>query len=49
LLEYDDEGFVIETSSKERVEGHKKKQLVVKKYSFKYDEIESTKASISFK
>lgn len=49
LLEYDEEGFVLETSSKEKVEGHKKKQLVVKKHSFKYDEIESAKASISFK
>lgn len=49
LLNVTDEGIELETSSREKVEGHKKKQLVVKKHQFKYEEIESTKAVISFK
>jgi ribosome maturation factor RimP len=49
LKESDDEGIVLETSSREKVEGHKKKQLVVKEHNFKYDEIKSAKAVISFK
>ena len=49
LLNVTDEGIEMETSSREKVEGHKKKQLVVKKHQFKYEEIESTKAVISFK
>jgi ribosome maturation factor RimP len=49
LLEAGDEGVIVETSSRERVEGHKKKQLIVKTHSLKYDEIKSAKAVISFK
>ncbi len=49
LLETYDEGVVLETSEKEKLEGHKKKQLVVKKHQVKYNEIESAKAVISFK
>lgn len=49
LLEVGEEGIVLETSSREKVEGHKKKQLVVKKHNLKYDEIKSTKAVVSFK
>lgn len=49
LLENNDEGIVLETSKREKVEGHKKKQLVVKKHILKYDEIKSAKAVISFK
>ena len=49
LLESGNEGFVMETQSKERLEGHKKKQLVVKKHQLKYSEIEIAKAVISFK
>jgi len=45
----DDEGIILETSKREKVEGHKKKQLVVKEYNLKYDEIKSAKAVISFK
>jgi len=45
----DDQGIVLETSKREKVEGHKKKQLVVKEYKFKYNEIKSAKAVISFK
>jgi ribosome maturation factor RimP len=49
LKESNEEGIVLETSSREKVEGHKKKQLVVTEYSLKYDEIKSAKAVISFK
>ncbi len=45
----DDEGIVLETSKREKVEGHKKKQLVVRDHKFKYNEIKSAKAAISFK
>lgn len=44
-----DEGIVLETSGKEKAEGQKKKQLVVKEYNLKYDDIKSAKAVISFK
>ena len=49
LIETGDADFVLETSSREKVEGHKKKQLIVKKHILKYDEIKSAKAVISFK
>lgn len=49
LIETGDTDFVLETSSREKVEGHKKKQLIVKKHKLKYDEIKSAKAIISFK
>ncbi len=49
LLETGDADFVLETSTREKVEGHKKKQLIVRKHSLKYDEIKSAKAVISFK
>lgn len=49
LLEADSEDIVLETSTREKVEGHKKKQLIVKKHSLKYEEIKSAKAVISFK
>jgi ribosome maturation factor RimP len=49
LLETGDANFVLETSTREKVEGHKKKQLIVRKHSLKYDEIKSAKAVISFK
>lgn len=45
----DEHGIVLETSKREKVEGHKKKQLVVRDYKFKYNEIKSAKAVISFK
>ncbi len=43
------DGIVLETSKREKVEGHKKKQLVVKQHDLKYEEIDSAKAVISFK
>lgn len=49
LLESNKEYFVLETSTKEKLEGHKKKQLVVKTHQLKYNETESVKAVISFK
>lgn len=49
ILEADDEGITLETSVREIPEGHKKKQLVIKQHNFKYDEIKSAKAVISFK
>lgn len=49
LIEVGDTDFILETSSREKVEGHKKKQLIVKKHKLKYDEINSAKAFISFK
>jgi ribosome maturation factor RimP len=44
-----EEGIILETSSRELVEGHKKKQLVLKQHHLKYNEIKSAKAVISFK
>ncbi len=49
ILEANEEGITLETSSREIPEGHKKKQLVIKQHNFKYDEIKSAKAVISFK
>ena len=49
ILEVNDEDILVETSKREKVEGHKKKQLVVKQHKLKYDEIKSAKAVISFK
>ena len=49
LLEADKEKIVLETSAREKVEGHKKKQLIVKQHLLKYEEIKSAKAVISFK
>jgi len=49
ILSATEEGIILETSSRELVEGHKKKQLVVKQHHLKYDEIKSAKAVISFK
>jgi ribosome maturation factor RimP len=49
ILSATEEGIILETSSREMVEGHKKKQLVVKQHHLKYDEIKIAKAVISFK
>ena len=49
LKSSDENGILLETSSREKVEGHKKKQLVVREYNMRYDEIKSAKAVISFK
>jgi ribosome maturation factor RimP len=49
ILGATDEGIILETSARELVDGHKKKQLVVKQHHLKYNEIKSAKAVISFK
>lgn len=49
ILDVNENGIVVETATREKVEGHKKKQLIVKKHNLKFDEIKSAKAVISFK
>ena len=49
LKEATEEKVVVETVSKEKVEGQNKKQLVTREYELKYDEIKSAKAVITFK
>ncbi len=49
LKEANEEGIVLETTTKEKLEDQKKKQLVTREYKFKYDEIKSAKAVITFK
>lgn len=49
IKDVNNEGIILETSKREKVEGHKKKQLIVKKHNLKFDEIKSAKAVISFK
>lgn len=49
LKSADDDGIIVETSEKERVEGKKKKVTVVKEHELSYDEIKETKIVISFK
>jgi ribosome maturation factor RimP len=43
------EYVVIETSAREKVEGHKKKQLTVKEHQIDYSDIKSAKVVVSFK
>ena len=49
LKSANEDGVVIETTSKERVEGKKKKVTVVKDHELTFDEIKETKIVISFK
>ena len=49
LKEVDDNKIVVETSSKERLEGKKKKVLVVKQNEIPYSDIKETRVVISFK
>lgn len=49
LKEADSEKVKLESRRREKVEGHKKKQLVVREFEIKYDEIKTAKAVISFK
>ena len=49
ILAVNENGITLETSKREKVEGHKKKQLIVKEHNLKFDEIKSAKAVISFK
>jgi ribosome maturation factor RimP len=43
------EKVVLESYSREKVEGHKKKQLIVRNYDLGYDEIKSAKVIVTFK
>lgn len=49
LKEVNDTDFVLEMESMQKVEGKKKKQLVVETKTFAYDEVRSTKLVIKFK
>ena len=49
LSKVTEEGFEIEESKMVKVEGKKKKQLVVEKHWFAFDEVKSTKVIIKFK
>ncbi|MCG8575680.1 MAG: ribosome assembly cofactor RimP [Flavobacteriales bacterium] len=48
LLKADEEGIVVETKEKQRLEGKKKKIWVTEELPFKYEEIKETKLIISF-
>ncbi len=41
--------ILIETSVREKVEGHKKKQLIIKEHQIEYSDIRSAKVVVSFK
>jgi ribosome maturation factor RimP len=43
-----EEGFVIETKEKRRIEGKKKKEWVIEEIPFNYNEVKETKLVISF-
>lgn len=49
LKEVTSEGIQLETSKREKVEGKKKKQLIIRQHQFSYDQIKSAKCVISFK
>lgn len=49
LTEVNNDGFVIEEAKKVKVEGKKKKQNVIEKHQFAYDQVKSTKVVIKFK
>lgn len=49
LKEVKPEFIVLETSAREKVEGHSKKQLIVKKHQIDYSDIKSAKVVVSFK
>ena len=49
LKEANNENITLETRRREKVKGHKKKQLIVKEHKLGYDEIKSARVVISFK
>jgi len=50
LLKEAKPGFILlETSAREKVEGHKKKQLIVREHQIEYSDIKSAKVVVSFK
>ncbi len=48
LKEIDDAGFELETSKREKVEGHKKKQLITRIHRIEFDQAKTVKNSIKF-
>jgi len=49
LTEVNDDGFVIDEAKKVKVEGKKKKQDIIEKHQFAFDQVKSTKVVIKFK
>jgi ribosome maturation factor RimP len=49
LIAADGEGIVLKTERKEKIEGKKKKELIVEEIPLKYTEIKEAKVVISFK
>jgi len=49
LIKVQEDLIIVETESKERIEGKKKKVLVVKQHTIPFDKIKETKIVISFK
>ncbi len=45
----DEDGFQLKTETKQKIEGRKKKEKVIKEYQFKYDQVKETKIIIAFK
>jgi ribosome maturation factor RimP len=43
------DGMLLETSTQEKMEGHKKKQWIFKEHQLNYDDIKSAKVIITFK
>lgn len=49
LIKADENQFVIENSRKEKIEGKKKKEVIVEQQALNYSDIKETKIVISFK
>jgi len=49
LIEVNEDNIVVETESKEKIEGRKKKELVVRQHPILIENIKETKIVISFK
>jgi len=49
LVELDDDGMILETTSKVKLEGKNKKELVTERKTIPYSEIKKTRVIISFK
>jgi ribosome maturation factor RimP len=49
LKEADSGRIILETSTREKVEGHKKKQLIVREHQLSYGDVKSAKVIITFK
>ncbi len=41
--------ILLESSAREKIEGHKKKQLIIKEHQIEYSDIKSAKVVVSFK